>query len=191
MKKSTTEKFERKTSKVLIPIGLAVAGVLANFVVGSDTTSAATKPSKSIEIGKPITTPNGWVMSEIGKVVLANGKYSETIYVCVQKLPNNEDFLADRVILNAPKRIDSEFATGMIDRSNKTTKAKNLGNISNLNVWGNGNNTANATSQQMTIDSKIDNFVTFYGSWNGPNSTEGDGAALRPIQVPNKQLPNC
>jgi len=44
MKKSSSKVFEAKSPKVLIPIGLAAAGVLAYFTAGSDTTKQASIP---------------------------------------------------------------------------------------------------------------------------------------------------
>jgi len=191
MKKSSSKVFEAKSPKVLIPIGLAAAGVLAYFTAGSDTTKQASIPISVIEVAQPEAKPGLIPMSEIGKIVLANGRYNETIFACITKTANGENFLIDRVVLNAPIKIDSEFGTSMVDRSTRKITDTDIVSTPVLRVWGVGNNAANTISQQMTLDPKSMNFVTFYGSWNGSHSTEGDVGTLKPILVPSKQLPSC
>ena len=191
MKKSSTKAFEAKSPKVLIPIGLAAASVLTYFTVGNDTAKQVVSPTPTIELAQPEARPGVIPMSEIGKIVLANDTYTETIYACVTKTASNENFLIDRVVLNAPVRINSEFGTGLIDRSKKNNTGRIIHNPTEQNMWGVGDNAANTNSQQMIMDPKSNNFVTFYGSWNGTNSTVGDAGALEPIQVPSKQIPKC
>jgi len=55
----------------------------------------------------------------------------------------------------------------MVDRSTRKITDTDIVTYTGLKSLGVGNNAANTISQQMTLDPKSMNFVTFYGSWNG------------------------
>lgn len=187
MKKVSAKKFESRPVKIAVALGLAVGALAVGFTAEHDAAKAVSTSLASKEVSKPAPKPVGLRMSEMGKIALP-GNTSETVYACISYMTNTETFLIDQVVVNSPKGTYDEFHTKMIDRSEDNGRGKILAQTPEVNNWGIGNNPANSITQEKIINPKADNYISFYGVWNGPHATVGAGGAIQSFYKQSSNL---